>query len=361
MILDPVTHTSEANLSEAQCLLTLYSEYTLTLMRERTGMEYPTRRPVGISLQAAGELETVVGQVYAAHKNVVCLDYSIADMRTSLQSKPDNVTQQDFLRQQFPSPFPKGPGGQAKLLEGPTMIVDTLEKPHVVLLARIIHQGSRKTCWDACRRLFGQFYGLASNTPRPIMLAGKVNWRTDKVYFKESSDCLVRPGVVNISPCWFPQGHLCSILSAPPGCIQPISQRARASLQPTLLKPPIQDLSGGPFMYDFLSTFGWYDEGRFEVPALGARFPYNLGTGIFLPGYIFNHGAARVEGERICLAGFIRPEVGRYTYRNTEDEGWVDKGPPCYQWLTYHWGYDISPELQTILEECRRGEKQAIA
>lgn len=109
-------------------------------------MEEPGGRPAGISLRVAAELETAVGQIYAAYRNqgeypssslclkhgmkrsLVHLDYSLEDMRESLNSKPDNINQRDFLRQNFPSPFPQGPGGRPYLVEGPTMIVDSAEK-----------------------------------------------------------------------------------------------------------------------------------------------------------------------------------------------------------------------------------------
>lgn len=120
--------------------------------------------------------------------------------------------------------------------------------------------------------------------------------------------------------------------------------------------PYHRDLSGGPMMHDFLSTFGRYDEGRFEVPVLRARFPYNPGTGVLIPGYLFEHGVARVEGERICLAGFIRPEVCRYAYGESQDGLWVDEGPPCVRWLSYHWGWDAPPLLRSMLEDERKSK-----
>ena len=49
-------------------------------------------------------------------------------MHDSLQSKPGSITQRDFLLKHFPSPFKKGPDGQSRLVEGPTMIVDSAEK-----------------------------------------------------------------------------------------------------------------------------------------------------------------------------------------------------------------------------------------
>lgn len=117
--------------------------------------------------------------------------------------------------------------------------------------------------------------------------------------------------------------------------------------------PIHRDTSGGPLMFDFLATFGDYDEGRFEVPGLNARFVYNSGTGIVIAGHMFGHGASAVVGERICLAGFIRPEVCRYAYGRTEEEQWVDEGPPHSDWLAHHWRTSISPESKRRLREAR--------
>lgn len=71
-----------------------------------------------------------------------------------------------------------------------------------------------------------------------------------------------------------------------------------------------RDLKGGRRLLDVLATFGNYTDGRFEVPLLGSRFIYTPGTCIALPGFVFEHGASRTNGDRICLASFIRPNVG---------------------------------------------------
>ena len=63
-------------------------------------------------------------------------------------------------------------------------------------------------------------------------------------------------------------------------------------------------------LLDLLATFGRYTQGRLEVPLLGARFVYNPSTALLFPGYLLEHGASSAEGERICMASFIRPNVG---------------------------------------------------
>lgn len=71
-----------------------------------------------------------------------------------------------------------------------------------------------------------------------------------------------------------------------------------------------RDLKGGRGLLDIVATFGEYGNGHFEVPLLSSRFVYSPGTCIALPGYAFEHGASKTDGERVCLASFIRPNVG---------------------------------------------------
>lgn len=82
------------------------------------------------------------------------------------------------------------------------------------------------------------------------------------------------------------------------------------------------DTSGHPFWYDCLLTVGPYRGGRFELKDVGYRFRYERGTIVFLLSHILQHGASPVEGERVCLASFMRPQVLQWglSYRAlTED------------------------------------------
>jgi hypothetical protein len=74
--------------------------------------------------------------------------------------------------------------------------------------------------------------------------------------------------------------------------------------------PMHRDLQGGKTLMDILSVFGEYTQGRLDVPLLHRRFMYNPGTAFVLPGGAFEHGASQTDGERICIASFLRPNVG---------------------------------------------------
>ena len=72
---------------------------------------------------------------------------------------------------------------------------------------------------------------------------------------------------------------------------------------------PHRDVQGMLSNYDLLATFGSYNDGRFEVPAVGLRFVYNPGTLIGISGKILLHGVGAVSGDRICIASYFREKV----------------------------------------------------
>lgn len=97
-----------------------------------------------------------------------------------------------------------------------------------------------------------------------------------------------------------------------------------------------RDMKGGKLLYDMVATFGAYKGGRFEVPLLGRRFVYNPGTVFVLPGYLFEHGASRVQGDRVCIAQFIKPNVGYGVYRK-----YIEISPPTVEHLSQKFGVTI--------------------
>lgn len=64
----------------------------------------------------------------AEARETVYLEYSLQALKDSLSSKPDNMTQREFLLKKFPPPFNEASDGQSPLIEKPTMIVDSAEK-----------------------------------------------------------------------------------------------------------------------------------------------------------------------------------------------------------------------------------------
>ncbi|KAH6907258.1 hypothetical protein BKA70DRAFT_1401130 [Coprinopsis sp. MPI-PUGE-AT-0042] len=64
------------------------------------------------------------------------------------------------------------------------------------------------------------------------------------------------------------------------------------------------DTKGFPHWYDGLVTYGHYQGGFFETPGLGRKL------------HMIQHEVPDVEGERGCIASFMRPEVVRYALDN---------------------------------------------
>lgn len=95
-----------------------------------------------------------------------------------------------------------------------------------------------------------------------------------------------------------------------------------------------RDTKGGRTMLDILSVFGEYSGGRLEIPLLNARFVYDPRTAFVLPGYLMQHGASRTNGERVCIASYMRPLVGEGVLKG----GYEALGPPSADELMESFG-----------------------
>lgn len=73
--------------------------------------------------------------------------------------------------------------------------------------------------------------------------------------------------------------------------------------------PAHRDVQGRSEWYDMLLTIGAYTDGRIEMPSLGLNLLYNPGTAVFLTGRVLLHGVPPVNGDRICVAQFVRDSV----------------------------------------------------
>jgi hypothetical protein len=73
--------------------------------------------------------------------------------------------------------------------------------------------------------------------------------------------------------------------------------------------PLHRDVRGRNSWFDMLVTAGSYTGGRLELPGLGVRLDYPPGTVIGIASKVVLHGAGPVEGDRICLAYFMRNKV----------------------------------------------------
>ena len=67
---------------------------------------------------------------------------------------------------------------------------------------------------------------------------------------------------------------------------------------------------------------------------------YNLKTAFVLPGYLMQHGASQTEGERVCIASFMRPTVGEGILKG----GYEAFGPPTTDDLVESFGLMLPEE-----------------
>lgn len=70
-----------------------------------------------------------------------------------------------------------------------------------------------------------------------------------------------------------------------------------------------RDVNGRNSWMDLLVTVGDYKLGRLELPGLGVRLVYDPWTVVGLLGKVVRHGAGEVDGERACIAYYMRNGV----------------------------------------------------
>jgi len=63
--------------------------------------------------------------------------------------------------------------------------------------------------------------------------------------------------------------------------------------------------------YDLLCSIGPYADASFELPGVGLRFPYDTGVIVAICGRILRHGVSVANGDRICIAYYMRENVQR--------------------------------------------------
>lgn len=76
--------------------------------------------------------------------------------------------------------------------------------------------------------------------------------------------------------------------------------------------------------YDMLVTMGPYSNGIMKMKIVGLKLQYNAGTVVALSGRLISHGVNKVDGERLCIAYFMRKKVQERL--GTKTAGW-SRGP----------------------------------
>ncbi|KAF8238009.1 hypothetical protein L208DRAFT_1244660 [Tricholoma matsutake] len=78
--------------------------------------------------------------------------------------------------------------------------------------------------------------------------------------------------------------------------------------------------SQGPWYY-FLTTISPYSGSQLRLYNLGLEFKHKLGTIVALLGKLVRHGAKDPEGNRICLAQYMRDNV--HSRMGIESPSWM--------------------------------------
>jgi hypothetical protein len=72
--------------------------------------------------------------------------------------------------------------------------------------------------------------------------------------------------------------------------------------------------------FDLLATYGNYSKGQFSVPGIGVDFAYGPGTVIAFCGNILRHGVPHCDGDRVCIAQYMRARV--HDRMGSKNVGW---------------------------------------
>lgn len=87
--------------------------------------------------------------------------------------------------------------------------------------------------------------------------------------------------------------------------------------------PIHRDIGGRCSWYDLLITLGEYNNGRFELPGINIRLEYNPGTIVAVAGKALLHGVAACNGDRVCIAYFMRDRV--HEQLGIRTGGWMNR------------------------------------
>ncbi|KDQ53081.1 hypothetical protein JAAARDRAFT_137875 [Jaapia argillacea MUCL 33604] len=192
-------------------------------------------------------------------------------------------------------------------------------------------------------------------------------WQINHSLFRSPSSCDVHPGLLNLSPAWFHQGHQSrtdslhvsaslqagsrtpslnawlrdfyqsgALMSAILRVIHPkLYDAGRLALTRLMLEdeevwdvlkvwpsvysamsiisnrltPPHQDTQSQASWYDLLATVGPYPDAVMALPGLGLRLRYGAGMVVGFSGILLRHCVPANDSDRICYIYYMRDKV----------------------------------------------------
>ncbi|KAJ3533264.1 hypothetical protein NMY22_g7403 [Coprinellus aureogranulatus] len=388
---DRLSHRVESTRSHiSQDKMREYSRFAEQVLLQRTGRQ---RGPLECTLdiEAQADVERLVSTVLAACANPVTLTFTLEEVYRVASSKASYKDEK--LRKLFTDA--EIDDDDLPTLDRPTVFVGKEGKIAGWYLPSLFSSRISDRVLSSTQRL-----GRRANSILEVN-KNSSNWRHEPTTFANKSECTVPPGHVAFAPCWFELGHdITNSLPAPSlslrregGALEFLADEVDTNAiigallaivhpelfevqvdilgrlnngemtvkhQETMTKvlqhwsspftgfalisnretPFHRDTQGGKLLYDVVATFGRYRRGRFAVPLFGSRFAYGPGTVFILPGFLFEHGASRVTGDRVCFANFFKPKVG---YALNPD--YREIPPPTLTALTERYGIQIHHEL----------------
>jgi hypothetical protein len=85
--------------------------------------------------------------------------------------------------------------------------------------------------------------------------------------------------------------------------------------------PLHRDNYSRPEWYDILTSVGPYQNAVLDFPGVGLKLAYDSGTVVGFSGKVLRHGVRKCEGERVCLAYYMRDKV--HERMGTEVAQWM--------------------------------------
>ncbi|KAJ3537081.1 hypothetical protein NMY22_g5751 [Coprinellus aureogranulatus] len=375
----------------------IYATYAIELVRERvTGLRMRCEDVDGkhgsstIPIMYRGELEVLASQIVCAWDNrgdycdplsdqelilnKVTLDFSLTEVAKVLKS-PGSKPRDQVLREKFAAEHARSEDGSFPLADRPTAFLDSEDRVVAWYLPGAFSSERSRALARAVER-FGD----------DVLRLGGERWRANRENFADPERCVVLPGNANMSICWYNQGHNRSTsLPGPSANLRTAEgQRMLRALRPTLsiiasllavIHPEYYDQqlrvfeeiskrpdkhTADPGVTQRLLKYWCTPFEAFAIIAnretefhrdtaaaysVWTYLGHSACTAFALPGYLFEHGASQTNGERICIASFFRPPVGR----GILEDGWEEILPPSAAALTDTWGLKLTLYLIVLL------------
>ncbi|KAJ2930456.1 hypothetical protein H1R20_g6633, partial [Candolleomyces eurysporus] len=341
--------------------LKLCARYTQDLLRERTTQGGPVPRNRHITIDVKIELETLVEVLMTAWKNPVVIENSFEELVQASMAKNGGKSRDEQLQDAWQPPFTTRPDGSRVLVSRPTVFMDNKGVvfawylPGIFTSRRSIPPGQANfsACW------YAQGHGPPSHLPGPSStLNPKAGHNGGPELLEDLMETNVIIGVLLslIHPSLFDMqfqvllevyrklhSQRCPVTN--PELTEAVFEHWSTPFSGFAIianreTPLHRDTQGGRTMLDILSVLGDHSGGRLEIPLLNARFVYNPKTAFVLPGYLMQHGASRTEGERVCIASYMRPTVGEGILKG----GYEALGPPTTDDLMESFGLMLPEE-----------------